>query len=271
MEEENDPYLEAFNNIMNQTQNFNQNQEDQKETKDNIFDLFTPNLSDKVAVLDNQKIDNKIEEAPKIDNLNSNNNINNNINHSQTITNNSNKTFLSRKTRPDNEINYPKSDLSQTPINTISKKENKENFYCCTIDTIINDKIEKNKSQNQNKNQRVYDYGYTIELGEDNERGCLMDEFLKKEITVSTNDDFFNFHLDEKKWIKIVNHTIYAHYERHLKEIMDQKLKEQQILNYYKNQKNFLVNYSGNNYYYNYNSNMRPMVNIQNMNFNIKK
>lgn len=73
-----------------------------------------------------------------------------------------------------------------------------------------------------------YDYDYTILLNYPNEDG-LMDTYLTgnlfNNISESNNEndkprvnpsDWFNFGLDEEKWIKFLNKSILMHYERHL-------------------------------------------------------
>ena len=44
----------------------------------------------------------------------------------------------------------------------------------------------------------------------------LIQDFSKEKQNESTMADYFNFHLDEEKWIKILNHSILVHYERHI-------------------------------------------------------
>ena len=60
-----------------------------------------------------------------------------------------------------------------------------------------------------------------------------MDDFFKEKQNESTITDYFNFNLDENKWIKILNHSILVHYEKHIKQIKEEieKRKKNQIYN----------------------------------------
>ena len=60
-----------------------------------------------------------------------------------------------------------------------------------------------------------------------------MDDFFKEKQNESTTADYFNFNLDEDKWIKILNHSILVHYEKHIKQIKEEieKRKKNQMYN----------------------------------------
>jgi hypothetical protein len=66
----------------------------------------------------------------------------------------------------------------------------------------------------------------------------LMDDFFKEKQNESTKADYFNFHLDEDKWIKILNHSILVHYERHIIEEIERRKKSQMYTNNFNNSNN---------------------------------
>ena len=66
----------------------------------------------------------------------------------------------------------------------------------------------------------------------------LIEDFFNEKQNESTTADFFNFDLDEEKWIKIVNHSILIHYERHMKELKEDLEKKKRAQNLYMNNMN---------------------------------
>jgi hypothetical protein len=65
-----------------------------------------------------------------------------------------------------------------------------------------------------------YQYEYSVILNNPGEDG-LMDTYLNEanvesEKPRSDPSDWFNFGLDEEKWIKLLNKNILMHYERHI-------------------------------------------------------
>ena len=89
----------------------------------------------------------------------------------------------------------------------------------------------------ENKKNEEYDYGYSIILMNDGESG-LMEDFFKEKQNESTTSDYFNYHLDEEKWIKIFNHSILLHYERHLNELKAENEKKKKMQNMFNNSNN---------------------------------
>jgi len=74
----------------------------------------------------------------------------------------------------------------------------------------------------ENKNEEVYkyEYGFTILLNYPNDEG-LMDSYINdnsNDLDKPRNDpsDWFNYGLDEEKWIKFLNKSILMHYEKNL-------------------------------------------------------
>jgi hypothetical protein len=69
-------------------------------------------------------------------------------------------------------------------------------------------------------NNNKYQYDYIVVLNNIGEDG-LMDTYLSEANVESEKpradpSDWFNFGLDEEKWIKLLNKNILMHYERHL-------------------------------------------------------
>ena len=200
MSEDYDPYLEAMMNIDREESNEIQGQniitkinQENDSSKPGIT-LQEDDENSKINILSNNK--------SKRDEQNPNKNLTSN-NDSPTKTQNQ---LLNKKTKPNNELFI---------------NEN----------SIQNDEIKNNDNENQHdNNSEIYDYGYTITLINDGETG-LMEDFFKEKQNEPTTSDFFNYHLDEEKWIKILNHSILIHYERHLKEEMEKKKKIQNNMN----------------------------------------
>ena len=86
----------------------------------------------------------------------------------------------------------------------------------------FNEKINKNKNENKKEKieKKKFKFGYEILLLQPNENG-LMENFLTENIidsNIHNQSDFYNYGLDKDKWLKLINHSILLHYERHLQE-----------------------------------------------------
>ena len=125
------------------------------------------------------------------------------------------------------EILVNNKDNSQTTDNFLLNKKTKRDG------SPINENINNNnnkikKTENEKTKKEVYEYGYSIILTEDNEKG-LMEEFLKENIIESKNSDFYNYNYNQEIWEEIVRHSTLVHYERHLKEEMEKRKKMQNM------------------------------------------
>lgn len=186
--EEDDPFLEAYNDILTE------------EKKDNLLNLKEDEEDNPI----NNEKDQKNQDE-------TNNTINNkNVELSPS-------SFLEKKRKQDN-------DLDSLQISAIDNNKK---------DLSINNKSEPIKEYtsisymiNENNNVEEYDYGYSIILLNEGETG-LIEDFLNEKQYESTTEDYFNYDLDEEKWIKILNHSIYIHYERHIKEEIEKRKKIQ--------------------------------------------
>lgn len=205
-----DPFLEAYNDILNE--------ENTKESKQYILsEQKFNNISENK---DNQ-IDFKEKEEEKLtNNINTKENKAkdeiNNLNNDQNIEHSPNS-FIGKKLKPDTELD---------PLQISSVDNNTKNLN-------INNKNEPMKEftsisimNNENKNIEEYDFGYSIILLNDGETG-LIEDFLIEKQNDSTTEDYYNFGMDEEKWIKILNHSIFAHYQRHIKEESEKRKKIQ--------------------------------------------
>ena len=86
----------------------------------------------------------------------------------------------------------------------------------------FNEKININKNENKKEKieKKKFKFGYEILLLQPNENG-LMENFLTENIidsNIHNQSDFYNYGLDKDKWLKLINHSILLHYERHLQE-----------------------------------------------------
>ncbi len=147
------------------------------------------------------------------------------------------ESFLGQKTKPSNEIldpdKMPTIDNNTSNSNAINNNNNNTNNN--------NEPAKEYPSlsvyNDENKKNEEYDYGYSIILMNDGESG-LMEDFFKEKQNESTTSDYFNYHLDEEKWIKIFNHSILLHYERHLNELKAENEKKKKMQNMFNNSNN---------------------------------
>ena len=147
------------------------------------------------------------------------------------------ESFLGQKTKPSNEIldpdKMPTIDNNTSNSNAINNNNNNTNNN--------NEPAKEYPSlsvyNDENKKNEEYDYGYSIILMNDGESG-LMEDFFKEKQNESTTSDYFNYHLDEEKWIKIFNHSILLHYERHLNELKAENEKKKKMQNMFNNANN---------------------------------
>lgn len=160
----------------------------------------------------------KDNENKEVSNDNQNNNQNQN-------------SLLGHKTKPSNSEVVPDSVKISTIDNNTSNTNN----------PINNEPVKEFPSlsayNDENKKNEEYDYGYSIILMNEGESG-LMEDFFKEKQNESTTSDYFNYHLDEDKWIKIFNHSILLHYERHLNELKMENEKKKKMQNMYMNNAN---------------------------------
>ena len=246
--EEDNPFIEAFNKILFE-----------EEINNKPSNQYILNDQNK---LNNQDI-NMIEENPIVNNpiegnededMNSNNN-SKEENPNQNENNNDDKlelsppnSLLGKKTKPDNDLDS----LQITSMNNNLKNQN------------INKNEPKSISVINNENKiEEYDYGYSIILLNEGETGLIEDFFNEKQ-SESTTPDYFNFHLDEEKWIKILNHSIYIHYERHIKDEIEKRKKMQMYMNNGNNNPNPQIMAPMNPMMYMNMGNMSNMANMSN-------
>ena len=79
-----------------------------------------------------------------------------------------------------------------------------------------------------------------------------MENFLTENIidsNIHNQSDFYNYGLDKDKWLKLINHSILLHYERHLQE----EAKKKNNNNNNNNNENNVIN-NNNNMINNYNN-----------------
>ena len=143
--------------------------------------------------------------------------------------------------------------------------KNDESDFDLILDSYKNMKSQNSFIENKNLNINKYEntkekkiekkkfkFGYEILLLQPNENG-LMENFLTENIidsNIHNQSDFYNYGLDKDKWLKLINHSILLHYERHLQE--EAKKKNNENLN--NNQNNFNNNNNNNNMINNYNN-----------------
>lgn len=220
--EEDNPFIEAFNKILIEGENnkpTNQYILNEQYKKNNQDINMNENI---VQNIDNPKDQNEDEDMKS--NSNSKEEIQNQIENNNNINNDdklelSPNSLLGKKTKPENDLDQ----IQISSMNNIQKNQNINK----------NEPIKEYKSisviNNENKIEE-YDYGYSIILLNEGETGLIEDFFNEKQ-SESTTSDFFNFHLDEEKWIKILNHSIYIHYERHIKDEIEKRKKIQMYVN----------------------------------------
>lgn len=199
-EEEYDPYLVAFDNI---------------KTEENI--LYKNNIiqddENMVKEDDNNNLQNEDIEMKNENNLNENI-----LNESEkNLINQNDKNIINNENNINNEMNENFKDMS----NRINDSKNKINII--SLNKINNEEYKKGQE---------YEYGYNIMFLNEGESG-IMEDFINDKNDESTLEDYFNFHLDEKKWIKFLNHSILVHYEKNMKEYLEKQKKLKQIQNMY--------------------------------------
>lgn len=115
-----------------------------------------------------------------------------------------------------------------------------------------NQAINKNESSKEKEKaeKKKFKFGYEILLLQPNENG-LMENFLTENIIDSNmhnQSDFYNYGLDKDKWLKLINHSILMHYERHLQEEAKKKnVSNNENANASNNVQNLQNNFVGNN------------------------
>ena len=214
--EEDNPFIEAFNKILFEEEN------NKKPSNQYILNDQNKVMNQDNNMLEdiNQNIDNPIDQNEDIDMKSNNNskeeNENENNNNDDKLDINS---LLGKKTKPDNDLSQFQESLmnNNQKIQNVNKIEPIKEYKSISV---IN---------NENKIEE-YDYGYSIILLNEGETG-LIEDFLNEKHSESTTADYFNFHLDEEKWIKILNHSIYIHYERHIKDEIEKRKKMQMYMN----------------------------------------
>ena len=143
--------------------------------------------------------------------------------------------------------------------------KNDESDFDLILDSYKNMKSQNSFIENKNLNINKYEntkekkiekkkfkFGYEILLLQPNENG-LMENFLTENIidsNIHNQSDFYNYGLDKDKWLKLINHSILLHYERHLQE--EAKKKNNENLN--NNNNNNFNNNNNNNMINNYNN-----------------
>ena len=226
MEEEYDPYLVAFDNIQDDANNIFQNN-------------FIKEDEIMLNEYENHNQMNEDEEMKDANDLGKN---------EQNLINDSDKNLINKN--PD-IINK---DINMTVIDN-TNAINKINESSNTINMIIPKRI----NNYGNEIRQKYEYDYSIICLNEGESG-LMEDYINEGNVQSTTRDCFNFQMDEKKWIKFLNHSIFVHYDKNLKEYTEklQKMRQYMINN------NGNINMAGNLSVFPF------MVNYgQNMNMNI--
>lgn len=211
-----DPFLDAFNTISREDNKKpinplvinNQNQSNiNSEIKQNIINKEN---NSKSLELNEHEEENKTNNIVKEEN-NKTQSINNIAVKEESVEQTDN-ILIGKKTKPDNELDSAQISSVNNNLNNINtnKNETKKEFPSICI-----------PNNNENKIVEIYDYGYTINLLNDGESG-LIEDFLNEKQNEATTSDYYNFNLNEEDWIKIVNHGILLHYERHIIELKDE-------------------------------------------------
>ena len=222
--EEDNPFVEAFNKILiEEANNSKPNNQYILNDQNKLNNQDINMLVDNNPIVNNPIDQNEDEDMKSINNSKEDNqNANENYNNDDKLELSPNS-LLGKKTKPDN-------DLDSLQISSMNKNQN----------VIKNEPIKEYKSisviNNENKIEE-YDYGYSIIFLNGGETG-LMEDFFNEKQNESTTSDFFNFNLDEDKWIKILNHSIYIHYERHIKDLKEENEKRKKIQSMYMNNGN---------------------------------
>ena len=225
--EDYNPFLEAFKTLSSENNN-NKNTNQFILNNQNQTNINTE-VKENISTKDNNHSTNNIIELNENEGNNNTNNINEENNKNQSNKNitklnesleQSPNSLLGKKTKPDTDIDVTQilsvNNNNLNPNNSnINKNEPIKEFSSISV-----------FNNNENKMIEEYDYGYSIILLNEGETGLIEDFFNEKQ-NESTTSDIFNFHLDEDKWIKILNHSILVHYERHIKEEMEKRKKMQ--------------------------------------------
>ena len=230
------PFLEELDN-MTQENNKKPNIQYQIITNsDKKENNANSNKENDIIVNNTMELDENKEEA-KANDLNEEKNKEPTEPVDKEASNHNQESLLGQKTKPSNEIldpdKMPIIDNNTSNANEINNNNNNAN--------INNEPAKEYPSlsvyNDENKKNEEYDYGYSIILMNDGESG-LMEDFFKEKQNESTTSDYFNYHLDEEKWIKIFNHSILLHYERHLNELKAENEKKKKMQNMFNNANN---------------------------------
>jgi len=226
------PFLEELNN-MTPDNNKKPNIQyqiitcpDKKENKENT------NKENDIIVNNTMELDENKEEAKENDlNLNEEKKEPKDKENKEALNNNP-ESFLGVKTKPSDEIVVDTVKISVNDNNTSNANNNNN-----TNNEPVKEYTSISAYNDENKKNEEYDYGYSIILMNEGESG-LMEDFFKEKQNESTISDYFNYHLDEEKWIKIFNHSILLHYERHLNELKAENEKKKKMQNMFNNTNN---------------------------------
>jgi hypothetical protein len=222
------PFLEELNN-MTQENNKKQNIQYQINTSsDKKENNANSNKENDIIVNNTIELDENKEEA-KANDLNEEKNKELTDTENKEPSNHNHDSLLGQKTKPSNEI----LDNAKIPIidnNTSNTNNNTNNESAKEYPSI-------SAYNDENKKNEEYDFGYSIILMNDGESG-LMEDFFKEKQNESTTSDYFNYHLDEDKWIKIFNHSILLHYERHINELKAENEKKKKMQSMFNNTNN---------------------------------
>ena len=235
MEEEFDPYLTAFDNI--------------KIGENNSYKNFIIQEDEKMAI-NNENYDNNKEDEDMKD-------VNNLKEEGHNLINNSDQ----NKQNKNSDINN--NDINMTnefAENTINYKLNESNNK---VNILIPNQINKEEKAIIQK----CDFDYSLIFLNNGENG-FMEDFINENNNESTIRDCFNFNLNEKDWIKILNHTILVHYLKNIKEYNEKQKKMRTIM--YNGNINVAGNpvlFQMNPYMINYNQNMN-INNLKNLQIN---
>lgn len=230
------PFLEELDN-MTQENNKKPNIQYQIITSsDKKENNANSNKENDIIVNNTMELDENKEEAKEND-LNEEKNKEPTDTEVKEASNHNPESYLGQKTKPSNEIldpdKMPTIDNNTSNSNAINNNNNNTNNN--------NEPAKEYPSisvyNDENKKNEEYDYGYSIILMNDGESG-LMEDFFKEKQNESTTSDYFNYHLDEEKWIKIFNHSILLHYERHLNELKAENEKKKKMQNMFNNANN---------------------------------
>lgn len=230
------PFLEELDN-MTQENNKKPNIQYQIITNsDKKENNANSNKENDIIVNNTMELDENKEEAKEND-LNEEKNKEPTDTEIKEASNHNPESYLGQKTKPSNEIlepdKMPTIDNNTSNSNAINNNNNNTNNN--------NEPAKEYPSlsvyNDENKKNEEYDYGYSIILMNDGESG-LMEDFFKEKQNESTTSDYFNYHLDEEKWIKIFNHSILLHYERHLNELKAENEKKKKMQNIFNNSNN---------------------------------